>query len=363
MYENETFDVILQRMLNRVSDSCDKRKGSIIYDAVAPIAGELAQAYMELDNTYELTFAATTNDNWLDLRLEESGVKRNLATKAIRKGVFNIDVPIGSRFRGENVIYEVKEKIELGVFRLEAETAGTIGNEYFGQILPISNIDNLTSAELDEVLIPGENRETDEAYYTRYLEEINADSYGGNVDQYKEWIKDKNLIQGVGRFKIVPLWNGRGTVKAIITDINNGVPSSELVESVQMAIDPFQDGKGNGLAPIGHVFTAAGAVSRIIDFEFSIEFKQGFGSADVETEINAIVDEYLKDINLSSPDEIVDDKPTVVRRIVIKGRVVALDQIEDIEECLINGLAENLTLEDDEIAVRGAVVINVHVSN
>ena len=41
MYESQTFDVILKRMLDRVSSSLDKREGSIIYDAIAPTANEL----------------------------------------------------------------------------------------------------------------------------------------------------------------------------------------------------------------------------------------------------------------------------------------------------------------------------------
>src|SRR5690606_39871817 len=67
-------------------------------------------------------------------------------------------------------------------------------------------------ATLADVLIPGEDEESDEALYQRYLEEINATRYGGNVDQYREWI---SAIPGVGRFKVQPLWNGRGTVRAI----------------------------------------------------------------------------------------------------------------------------------------------------
>ena len=35
-YEDITYEVILQRMLNRVPNNMDKREGSIIYDALAP---------------------------------------------------------------------------------------------------------------------------------------------------------------------------------------------------------------------------------------------------------------------------------------------------------------------------------------
>ena len=48
-YEDITYEVILQRMLDKVSDNMDKREGSIIDDALAPAAVELQLMYIELD--------------------------------------------------------------------------------------------------------------------------------------------------------------------------------------------------------------------------------------------------------------------------------------------------------------------------
>ena len=36
MYENITYESILQRMLDRIPDDMDKREGAVIYDALAP---------------------------------------------------------------------------------------------------------------------------------------------------------------------------------------------------------------------------------------------------------------------------------------------------------------------------------------
>lgn len=41
MYEEVTYEEILERMLERVPDDMDKREGSLIYDALAPAAIEL----------------------------------------------------------------------------------------------------------------------------------------------------------------------------------------------------------------------------------------------------------------------------------------------------------------------------------
>lgn len=42
MFESMTFDYIMEEMLAEVSSEFDKREGSIIYDALAPAAVELA---------------------------------------------------------------------------------------------------------------------------------------------------------------------------------------------------------------------------------------------------------------------------------------------------------------------------------
>lgn len=50
MFENETYENILNRMLDNISDDIDKREGSVAFDMLAPKAIELTQAYSELDN-------------------------------------------------------------------------------------------------------------------------------------------------------------------------------------------------------------------------------------------------------------------------------------------------------------------------
>ena len=64
-YEDITYDVILQRMLDRVPDNMDKREGSIIYDALAPAAVELQLMYIELDTILTETFADTAQRDYL----------------------------------------------------------------------------------------------------------------------------------------------------------------------------------------------------------------------------------------------------------------------------------------------------------
>ena len=65
MYEEMTFEAILERMLNRIPDSLDKREGSVIYDAIAPAALEIAQTYADMDSIIDETFADTASRDML----------------------------------------------------------------------------------------------------------------------------------------------------------------------------------------------------------------------------------------------------------------------------------------------------------
>mgnify|MGYP000705380381 CR=1 FL=1 len=59
MYEDMTFENIMDRCLDRVSSSIDKREGSVVYDAIAPAAAELAIMYIELAYLMDRAFPDT----------------------------------------------------------------------------------------------------------------------------------------------------------------------------------------------------------------------------------------------------------------------------------------------------------------
>ncbi|CAI8860236.1 putative phage capsid assembly protein [Bacillus sp. 916] len=54
MFEDQTFEEIMDRMLSRISADIDTREGSVIYNALAPAAAELAKSYIWLDTVLEL---------------------------------------------------------------------------------------------------------------------------------------------------------------------------------------------------------------------------------------------------------------------------------------------------------------------
>lgn len=352
MYENVTYELILKRMLERVLSrypNVDTREGSIIYTALAPFAVEMQNLYIQLDTILNETFADTASRDRLIKRAAERGITPYAATHAVLRGVFNIDVPIGSRFSLDELNYIVTERITPGVFKLECEVPGRVGNENFGNMIPIDYIKGLTSAELTELLIPGEDDEVTERFRQRYFESLHAEAYGGNVKDYQEKV---GALPGVGGVKVYPVWNGGGTVRLAVIASDYSAPTPELIEAVQTAVDPEQNqGQGLGIAPIGHVVTVEGVTQTTVHIQTNITYQGDWNWADVQPYVEQAVDAYFLELA-----EHWDDSDALVIRIsYIETRLLNLPGIEDIGDTLLNGQAQNLTLDKDAIPVRGVL--------
>ena len=71
------YETLLNRMLDKIPDTEDKREGSIIYDALAPAAAEMAQMYLVLKNNIDLVFVDTAVEELL-LVCKRTNKYRNL---------------------------------------------------------------------------------------------------------------------------------------------------------------------------------------------------------------------------------------------------------------------------------------------
>lgn len=397
MYEGVTYDVILERMLARVSDKLDKREGSVIFDTHSPTAIELQILYIELDAILRETYGDTASREFLIRRCKERGIEPYEATKAILKGVFTpegIDVT-GKRFNIGAVNYVVLEKDKDGGYQVQCESPGIIGNQQLGAIVPIDYISRLETAELIEVIIPGEDEEDTENLRKRYFDSFNEKAFGGNV---KDYLEKTNAIPGVGSTKVTRVWNADirpaemvpseavkawydatkeslsgepaawlegvfsaaeqkklttgGTVLLTILNSDFDIATDALIRSVRDVIDPEESaGEGYGLAPIGHVVSVKSAKARNVTVETNIIFDEGYGWDNLKDQIEEAVSEYLLELRKAWAES----TRLVVRISQIETRLIGIKGIVDIGHTKLNGSDENLTLEKDEVPVFGGV--------
>ncbi|GAA0181419.1 baseplate J/gp47 family protein [Clostridium sediminicola] len=346
-----TYEEILKRMLERVPDNIDKREGSIIYNALAPAAFELAQMYFSIESSLSLVFAHTSNGEYLDKRCAEMGVYRKKETKAARKGEFNTNIPIGTRFGIDELTYKVVECIEENSYKMECEKAGEVGNTQFGTLLPIDYVKDLTTAKLTDILIPGEDTETDEELLMRFTTRVQKSSTSGNIYHYLEWA---NEVDGVGGARILPLWNGNNTLKILVAGGDMQPASSELISSVQEYLDPNSEGLGKGKAPIGAFCTVQAPESITIDISADIS---GVSSDNVTATFTKKLKEYFQDL-------IVKDWQMKDSYVVSYAKIgaILLEAIDeaggiDYSNITVNSYTSNIQMTEN-IPVVGRVTLN-----
>lgn len=251
VYEEAEGDIRV-RMLGRVSDAWRKEPGDFIYDAVAPSPLEVKQLQINQDDILKNSFAQYAEGDYLDLKVSELGLARAAATPNRRTltitGDAAIAIPKGHKatslvldsngnpiqFTIDNAIYFTAngaKEVEVTCMLL-----GTVGNIPNGSefILspPIAGIRKVVDGGTS---IPGADPESDESLFERYQYKLQNPDTGGNRNNYVLW---SNEVEGVGKAKCIPRWNGNGTVKVVLVGTDYLPATQAIVDAVQTHIDP-----------------------------------------------------------------------------------------------------------------------------
>lgn len=354
MYGDQVQDVILERMLKRVGAKFDKREGSIIWDALAPAAVEFENFFYALAAVLDEVFADTATRKYLIKRCAERGITPKPASYAIVHGKFtpsNLEIPIGTRYSHEDLNYFVTEKISDGLYKLQCETIGSIANGQTGRLIPIDHINGLETANIIDIVVPGEDEEDTEALRARYFESLKSEAYGGNKLDYRNKVMS---IPGVGGCKIYSgsEWNGGGTVLIVVQDSEMGVPADDFIDDIQTMIDPEMNcGEGDGIAPIGHFVTIVPVDTTTVNIETSIVYNTGSSWETVGQKVKDAIDKYLEELNSrwQNNDHI------VIRIAHLESALLDIPGVLDIQNTTINGVESNLAVDKNSLVTRGNV--------
>lgn len=352
MFENMTYAVIVQRMKDRIEEQypdVDMREGSLIFNAIAPAAMELSILYSQLDNILKESFITTASRHYLFLACQQMGIdiSQFRATRGIHRARFNVPVDIGSRWNCDIYNFVVLQEIDdqsedeqgLYIYLVRSETAGSEPNSVIGTLTPIDYNNNLLSfADLNGVVVYGEDEATDDAIREIYKLYVTDTLVDGNVAQYEYWCQS---YDGVGRYKIFPLWNGANTVKVLILSEIGDLASDELVAEFQEYLDPGITGMGDGVAPIGAFVTVGTATPKEIDISADIKFKEGYE------------DTTLLEENLIALFYDVTFNRTVLPYMEVGATLLNSDGVDYVSNLLINGGTDNITIAEDEAPVLG----------
>lgn len=180
----------------------------------------------------------------------------------------------------------------------------------------------------------GFDEETDEELLERLLFKVRQPATSGNKNHYVIWATN---VEGVGGVKVLPLWNGNGTVKVIITDAKNEIASEDLIAKVQNYIDEQR--------PIGATITVVSPKSLNIDI--SLKVTKGSGNIDG---IKNAVNDFFKTTAFNS--EYVSYAQ--VGKVILEKTATG---VQDYSDLTLNNKAENIALTDEQLPTVGQVYL------
>lgn len=349
MFEMETRKNILDRLKQYYTETAGDKvniiEGGFVWDTLSANSKEFEKAYAEMALIIEASFPQTSWGDWLTKKAEEHGIIRQEATNSsvilTITGQAGVAVSEGALFStndGKNFITVETKKIEsTGTVDIKAQSqdVGTSCNVDAETIIKIPmSIYGVSSVINKSAAYDGFDEETDEELLERLLFKVRQPATSGNKNHYVIWATN---VEGVGGVKVLPLWNGNGTVKVIITDAKNEIASEDLIAKVQNYIDEQR--------PIGATITVVSP--KPLNIDIGLKVTKGSGNPN---EIKNVVNDFFK--TTAFEREYVSYAQ--VGKVILEKTATG---VQDYSDLTLNNKAENIALTDEQLPTVGQVYL------
>lgn len=351
MYDNKSLDEIHSLMLANIDNEYRKRQGYPTYDLTRGFAFGVKDCW---DLAYQTALKFDVENlegSELDLFISErTGLDRKRATKS--KGEITIVNGNGSVLKGDLfateygvqfVATESKEVHNGDTVAIESVVGGQFNNVGIGEVtqMPVT-LQGIYKVTNNSVLTGGYDKETDADYRERYYIKLRTPVNGVNANQYVLWAES---VDGVGKARCIPIWNGINTVKVVLIGNDFKPASDDLVTRVQAYIDPNKNGDGTGVATIGAVTTVVAAATKNVNIDI-YGLKVSSNLEATKEAIKANLDRYIK-TSAFNKDYISLAKIGLV--------IAETKNVDDYREIRLNGSHDSLVLSQDECGVLNEV--------
>jgi len=263
-------------------------------------------------------------------------------------------VPAGTLVRTlAGVTFATDTAVQIGAggtatVAITATEKGASGDVPAGAITvlvnPVAEITGVTNAA---ETVGGLDRESDLLFRDRVELAKQDPGTSGNKAQYRKWASD---VPGVGDSVVIPLWAGEGTVKVVLIDTDRLPADAAIVQAVQDYIDPLQDGKGDGMAPVGATVTVVAATAKTINVTASVSLAAGADLATVTASYRAALEIYRRQAAFSS---------AYFSAALAGQALLATPGVLDYDTTALqlNGAAGNVAIAQTEAPVLGSITL------
>lgn len=357
--EEITEDFLQEEMIDMGAElGVDVRQGSLYRDAGEGHAFRTAKFFNDLRQVVDIISIFSCTGDVLDEHLFERGLSRNPPedTSATYYVEFvGAEPEIGTRMICEEYFFTV-DRLDDGMWVIVSEDTGTEMNNIAPgtAVVPERDIKGLKSAKVIGLAVPAVDRESDEEARRRLQNKLSGPDENGNISQMMTWCES---VPGVGRARIIPLWNGPNTVKCVIIAADGLAPTEEIVEAVQEYLDPGEDGMGEGVATIGQICTVVAAEPVIINVSVMVFKNEESTYSEIREKFTEGLEDYFKSIALESYSSSIK-----VRYTRIGAALTDIEDVIDYDNLALNGKTENISFSISQIPVLGEVTIYEDIS-
>ena len=345
-------DEIHAAMLAEIPDTYKKQPGYPAWDFTRAFAVAVQSLGVDVEAVAARQDVANLTGADLDRYIEQHrGIERkygDFATAVLTVVTGNGNIYAGDLFSTANGIQFVAtddQSVVVGdTFEVLAVEAGATGNVPENTIvyMPIT-LDGVTAVTNAEAAHGGADAETDLEYLDRFLYDLQNPANGANQASYISWATD---LPGVGRAKVFPQAQGLNTLELCITSSAMGAPAQSVVDAVQEAIDPNENGDGAGLAPLGARCTVTGCTEKTINISMTLTVEGGYTKSAVLDTVRENLTTYLRGVAFTSE---------YVSYAQLSNVIHDTTGVYDFEGLLINSGTVNVALGDREVPTLGTV--------
>ena len=268
--------------------------GSFVDIIASPIAYEIWNCTQRLNLFASIMTMDTSDGEYVIKKCRDYGIERKESERAGGYLTFSGEegaiIPAGTVCKTSDGrrYYTLGEGIiENGSCIIEAvsEEAGEMQNALAGEINHFeATPDGIVSVTNERAFEGGVDIESIESMKERYFQKVRNSPASGNAEDYRKWAMETGGVYGA---RVIPLWDGPGTVKVILVGENNTEVDADIVEDAQNYIDSVK--------PIGAAVTVESCTKEEISISAEVELKYEATLSDVEKTVKNNIKNYFAD--------------------------------------------------------------------
>lgn len=325
-------------------------EGGLLNIILAPGAYVFWEALQALRAQVSISFVDETSGAYIDKAAAAYGITRKPGTPAsvdvTFTGTANAVVPAGTMcVTADGLGFLTDEELTLGedgnsTVSATSDDVGAVYNVPAQAIVTTQeSVAGVSGVTNDAAAAGGTDPEADAALFARLDAYRKTPPTSGNDRHYHQWALEVN---GIGAASVIRCWDGPGTVKVIVADMELRPVEEDKVDEVAAYIETQR--------PVTAEVTVESAEGVGVQVAVTVETDGTVSKSNTEQAFTDRLAEYLGTLAFQTGAEVVYNRVLAI--------VMGLDGVTDCSGLTVNGGTANVPLDADEVPLLGTVTVN-----